>query len=95
MLDNYKESGDGPSSYQVTAKVHSTMLAKKCILLHLEDLAFLIKRAGWVMTKIHAHLTFDQEPFKKNFILMNQKSRQESKTNPEKDFSKLMNNAEL
>ena len=95
LLDNYKESGDSPSSYQVTAKVHSTMLAKKCIPLHLEDLAFLIKRAGWVVTKIHAHLTFDQEPFKKNFILMNQKSRQESKTNTEKDFSKLMNNAEL
>ena len=45
------------------------------------------------MTKIHAHLTFDQSPFKKNFILMNQKSRQESKTNTEKDFFKLMNNA--
>ena len=69
------------------------MLPKKCIPLYLENLAFLIKRAGWVVTKIHAHLTFDQEPFKKNFISMNQKSRQEAKTNTEKDFYKLMNNA--
>ena len=48
---------------------------------------------GWVVTKIHAHLTFDQAPFKKDFILMNQKSRQLSKTNTGKDFHKLMNNA--
>ena len=68
------------------------MLPKKYIPLYLEDLAFVIKRYGWVVTKIHAHLTFDQSPFKKNFILMNQKSRQESKTNTEKDFFKLMNN---
>ena len=69
------------------------MLPKKCIPLCLEDLAFIIKRCGWVLTKIHAHLTFDQSPFKKNFIFMNQKSRQESKTNTEKDFFKLINNA--
>ena len=93
MLDNYKESKNGPSSYRVTAKAHSTMLPKKCFPLYLEDLAFAIKRGSWVVTKIHAHLTFDQSPFKKNFILMNQKSRQESKTNTEKDFFKLMNNS--
>ena len=83
----------GPLSYKVTAKAHSTMLPKKYIPLYLEDLAFIIKRYGWVVTKIHAHLTFDQAPFKKDFILMNQKSRQLSKTNTEKDFYKLMNNA--
>ena len=93
LLDNYKESKNGPSSYRITAKAHSTMLSKKCIPLYLEDLVFAIKRCGCVVTKIYAHLTFDQSPFKKNFILMNQKSRQESKTNTEKDFFKLMNNA--
>ena len=93
LLDNYRESERGPLSYKVTAKAHSTMLPKKYIPLYLEDLAFVIKRYGWVVTKFHAHLTFDQAPFKKNFILMNQKSRQESKTNTEKDFFKLMNNA--
>ena len=45
------------------------------------------------MTKIHAHLTFEQSIFKRNFILMNQKSRQLSKNNVEKDFFKLMNNS--
>ena len=93
LLDNYREGTRGPLSYKTTAKAHSTLLPKKFIPLYLEDLAFVIKRCGWVVTKIHAHLRFDQAPFKKKIILMNQKSRQESKTNAEKDFYKLMNNA--
>ena len=36
---------------------------------------------------------FEQERFKRNFILMNQKSRQNAKNSTEKDFFKLMNNA--
>ena len=44
------------------------------------------------MTKINAHLTFEQKRFKQKFILMNQKS-QESKNSAEKDFYKLMNNS--
>ena len=59
---------------------------KKIILLYLEDLVFCIKRAGWVVTKIHSHLTSEQSQFKRNFILENQKSRQELKNNSEKDF---------
>ena len=93
LLDNLREGQNGPLSYRVTAKAHSTMLPKTFIPLYLEDLAFIIKRYGWSVTKIHKHLTFDQAPFKKKFILMNQKSRQLSKTNTEKDFYKLMNNA--
>ena len=61
--------------------------------MYLEDLAFCIKRAGWKVTKIHAHLTFEQSRFKRNFVLMNQKSRQLSKNDLEKDFFKLMNNS--
>ena len=61
--------------------------------MYLEHLAFVIKKAGWKVTKIHAHLTFEQKRFKKKFFLMNQKSRQESKNNIEKDFYKLMNNS--
>ena len=63
LLDNYKESKRGPLSYKVTAKAHSTLIPKKCIPLYLEDLTFIIKRYGWVVTKIHAHITFDQSPF--------------------------------
>ena len=53
-------------------------------------LAFVIKRAGWKVKKIHVYLTFEQKRFKNKFILMN---RQESKNNIEKDFYKLMNNS--
>ena len=58
-------------------------------------MAFVIKRAAWKVTKIHAHLTFEQKRFKNKFILINQKSRQESKKNIEKDFYKLMNNSDF
>ena len=60
---------------------------------NVEDLAFCIKRAGWKVTKIYSHLTFEQSKFKRKFILMNQKSRQQSKNNIEKDFYKLMSNS--
>ena len=61
--------------------------------MYLEDLAFCSKRAGWKVTKIQSHLTFEQSRFKRKFILMNQKSRQQSKNDTEKDFYKLMNNS--
>ena len=61
--------------------------------MYLEDLTFCIKRAGWKVTKIYSHLTFEQARFKRKFILMNQKSRQQSKNDIEKDFFKLMNNS--
>ena len=69
------------------------MFPKRFIPLYLEDLRFLIKRAGWVVTKLYLHFTFEQEAFKKDFVLMNQKSRQNAKNSIEKDFYKLMNNA--
>ena len=69
------------------------MFPKKFILLYLEDLRFLIKRGGWCVTKLYSHLTFEQAAFKKEFVLMNQTSRQNAKNNIEKDFFKLMNNA--
>ena len=94
LLEQYKEGdNDNPLAYRATSKAHPTMLKKKFIPMYLEHLAFVIKRAGWKVTKIHAHLTFEQKRFKKKFILMNQKSRQESKNNIEKDFYKLMNNS--
>ena len=37
--------------------------------------------------------TFEQKRFKKKFILMSHKSRQESTNNIEKDLNKLMNNS--
>ena len=60
--------------------------------MYLKDLLFCIKRAGWKVTKIHSYLTFEQKRFKQKFILMNKKSRQQSKNSVENDFYKLMNN---
>ena len=69
------------------------MFPKKLIPLYLEDLKFLITRCCWQVTKIYMHYTFEQARFKKNFVLMNQKSRQNPKNAIEKDFCKLINNA--
>ena len=44
------------------------------------------------MTKIYSHITFEQEQFKRNFILKNQ-ARQNAKIAIEKDFYTLINNA--
>ena len=88
-----KNEQDKPRSYVCTAKSHATLLPKTCIPLYIEDLRFLIKRSGWKVTKLYSHFTFEQDTFKKDFVLMNQKSRQNAKNNIEKDFYKLMNNA--
>ena len=61
--------------------------------MYLEQLCFGIKRAGWSVTKVYSHYTFEQECFKKSFILMNQRSRQNAKNSIGKDIYKLMNNS--
>ena len=58
---------------------HATLLEKTFIPLYIEHIQFLVKRAGWIVTKIYSHYTLDQESFRKDSILMNQKSRQEEK----------------
>ena len=82
-----------PKAYRSTAKAHANLFKKIFLPMYLEDLAFCIKRAGWKVTRIHAHLTLEQKRFKQKFILMNQKSRQKSNNSVEKDFYKLMNNS--
>ena len=69
------------------------MLSKKFIPLYLEEIKFGVLRCGWKVTKLHKHYYFDQERCKKNFILMNQKARQEASDKVESDFCKLLNNA--
>ena len=61
--------------------------------MYLEQLCFGVKRVGWSVTKVYSHYTFEQECFKKNFILMNQRSRQNAKNSIGKDIYKLMNNS--
>ena len=93
LLELFDKTNDKPKSYRCTAKSHATMFPKKYIPLYLEDLRFLIKRAGWIVTKLYSHFTFEQDTFKKEFVLMNQRFRQNAKNDIEKNFYKLMNNA--
>ena len=94
LLELFTQTQKGkPKSYRVTEKSHSTLFPKKCIPLYIEDLQFLIKRAGWIVTKLYSHFTFEQGKIKKDFVLMNQYSRQNAKNDIEKIFYKLMNNS--
>ena len=94
LLELFDETTENkPKSFRCTAKSHATMFPKKFILLYLEDLRFLIKRAGWIVTKLYSHFTFEQDCFKKEFVLSNQKWRQNAKNDIENFFYKLMNNA--
>ena len=94
LLELFTQTEKGkPKSYRVTEKSHSTLFPEKCIPLYIEDLQFLIKRAGWIVTKLYSHFTFEQDKIKKDFVLMNQYSRQNAKNDIEKNFYKLMNNS--
>ena len=56
------------------------------------------ERAGWKVTKVHAHYSFEQEPFKKEYILGNQRARQEAVArgdDVQANFWKLLNNSNL
>ena len=81
--EDYKKK---TKSYKVSPKSHSTLLSKKFIPMYIEELKFLITRCGWVVTKLYKHYYFEQARFKRIFIIMNQKSSQNAKTNIEKDF---------
>ena len=91
MFDSTTEGK--PKTYRCTPKSQATMFPKTFIPLYLEDLRFFIKRAGWRVTKLYSHITFEQDAFKKEFVLLNQTSRQNAKNNIENDFLKLRNNA--
>ena len=93
LLELFDKTNDKPKSYRCAAKSHATMFPKKYIPLYIEDSRFLIKRAGWIVTKLYSHFTFEQDAFKKDFVLMNQRFRQNAKIDIEKNFYKLMNNA--
>ena len=82
--------------YAATEKTHATLDPKKRFSMFIDHIHFLIKRVGWTVTKIHHYHAFEQEPFKKDYILGNQKSRQEAVTRRDDvqgNFYKLLHNA--
>ena len=68
------------------SKAHATLFSKKVQPLYLEHLKILTGRAGRKVTKLYAHYLLEQQRFKKDFILMNQRSRQTAKNSIEKNF---------
>ena len=80
-----------PKNYKVSPKAHATLLPKRCIPMYLEELKFVIYRCGWKVSKLYKQYYFEPERFKRDFILMNQKARQEAKNKIESDFCKLLN----
>ena len=94
LLEFYSEDKRGnPNKYKISSKAHSNLFSKKFIPLYLEEIKFAVLRCGCKVTKLYKHYYFDQERCKKDFILMNQKARQEAVDKVESNFCKLLNNA--
>ena len=81
------------NNYKCTVKTHSTMEKKYFLPLYAEHLRFLITHCAWTVTKIYFHFTFEQDMFKKDFVITNQLARQYAKSDMEKFFCKVMNNS--
>ena len=82
--------------FKSTEKTHPTLLPKRRFPMFINHLYFLINWAGWKVTNVHQYYTFEQEPFKKEYILGNQKSRQAvvaKGDDVQANFWKLLNNA--
>ena len=84
---------DNITNFKCNAKTHVSMDEKKFIPLYAEHLHFLVARAVWLITKIYQHFTYEQSNFKKDFVVMNQKSRRKGTSSFKCDFYKLLNNA--
>ena len=66
------------NNFKSNSKTHSTVGDKKFIPLY---------------AKTYQHFTFEQSKFKQYFVVMNQKARQNATSPIERDFYKLLNNA--
>ena len=55
---NRNEDKDLINNFKSNAKTHSTLGDKKFIPLYAELVYFLVKRAGWLVSKIYQHFTF-------------------------------------
>ena len=76
-----------PRSNCPMPKADAILFSNNAQPLHLEHLKILINRAGWKVTKLYVHYMFELERFKKEFISMNQHSRQTAENSVEKKFT--------
>ena len=94
LLDLIKKTSKAvPKSYRCTQKSYNNMFPKTFIPVYQEDLKFLITRCCWKVTNICTDYIFKEACLKQDFVTMNQNYRQKGKNSIEKDFYKLMNNA--
>ena len=70
------EEKDVLNSFKYSSKTHSTLQDIKHISLYAEHLHFLFKRFGWLVTHVYEHFTFEKSKFKKDFVVMNQRTGQ-------------------
>ena len=68
------------------------LLPKKNYKVYYKNLEYYLK-SGLKVTKVYRILTFDENPFLKEYINLNTELRKNSKNDLEKDLFKLMNNA--
>ena len=80
------EEKDMINTLNHNAKTHLTMKEKIYISLYAEHMHFLVTRAGWFVTKIYEHYTFEQACFKKEVVTMNHKSETKGKDACRKRF---------
>ena len=71
-----KTSDDKPKLYRCTAKSHATIFLKKIHSALFGRYKISITKCCWRVTKIYSQYTLKQAHFKRDFVLMNQKSRQ-------------------
>ena len=65
------EDKDIINNFKCNAKTHSTMDENVVITLYAKHIHSLVTRAGWLVTNICQHFTFEQSKFKKDFVVMN------------------------
>lgn len=59
LMEHYSQTDKGiPRTYRCADKVHATLFAKNFQPLYLEQVKFLIERAGGKVTKIYSHFSF-------------------------------------
>ena len=96
LLDAMRLNDKGTiSSFDTITKTHGTIDEQIVIPLYAEHLHFLLLGCGWRVNKIRGHYMFEQNKFKRDFVIMNQVSKQKAQTDMEKDFYKFMNNANV
>ena len=79
LLSNMRSGKRGNIlSFKATEKTHARLDPKKRFSMFIEHMHFLTERVWWGVTKVYAHYSFEQGPFKKEYILGNQRARQEA-----------------